>query len=146
MVRQLPQSGPRCVLSALPENENESELPYTHAHVAATTQLHTIVVDGASVVAPTGATMNFEAPVLLQVVRSVDESTCTINGSNFGPSGTHIDAAYLYSPRDSEVVFESDSCAVVTDDTCIVCRMPVGVGNNLLWRIVIGVHGAHRVI
>jgi IPT/TIG domain len=59
-------------------------------------------------------------------------------GHDFGPLGTTVDRAYLYSPSDAGIVFDAADCTVSVADTTIICFTPDGAGTDLLWSVVIG--------
>ncbi len=100
-------------------------------------------VDGALSAAPPQFTSSFNLPTVLDsahVTRGCNATTAvfTLSGRDFGPVGTPVERAFLYSPSDAAVIFDATNCNVTVADTTIVCDIPDGAGTDLLWSVVIG--------
>ncbi len=86
-------------------------------------------------------TYNFSVPTILSSARIAGANgtdTFEVYGRDFGPVGTTVDRAFLYSPSDAAIEFDAAECNVSVADTTIVCSIPDGAGSDLLWSVVIG--------
>lgn len=105
-----------------------------------------VTVDGTANAAPAPLASKYNGPTILGAELVVSNGVggenghpfYQLTGRDFGPIGTPIDRAFLYSPIDSRVVFYAQQCNVTVADTVMLCAVPEGAGNNLLWTVVIG--------